>query len=195
MPDTIPNSLKHLYERLPASKYGTPPTALSVALGTGVYELWAAYSHALRDELLPQLVEDNLRTSYGRLDAHVLKVATLLAAMDWLETSEVPQVEVPHLMRAIEIVETWRYSAHRAVTQVAETYYSTLRSRILNIISTSKEGATFRVINRKLSNSVKPDEVRNMLRQMTEVGDIRSNGRQTTPRGGQPTERYVVVTD
>ena len=52
--------------------------------------------------------------NYPRLPAQALKIALILAALDWgCGNQQEPRLTLPHYARAQEIAELWQVSAHR----------------------------------------------------------------------------------
>ena len=190
-PSALENGLRHLYQQLPEANYPEPPHALTVTLGSAVHAAWNQYNRAMSYELLTNEVDHRLWGSYGRLPVQVLKVSTLLAAMDWPDGQSVPRIELPHLARAIAICEDWRASAHRALMMVDKTEFGGLRKRILRQIGQSEPaGATARDVYRSMRD-VSPDEIKRVLQQLMDVEDVRSE--EVKPEGrGRGTVRYHV---
>ena len=66
--------------------------------------------------------DERLKGVYGRLHVHAFKLATLFAALDWLDTdNEVPVVNDEHWHNAEIVAESWRSSAHRLLDQLDNT--------------------------------------------------------------------------
>ena len=88
-----------------------------------------------------------------------IKVATLLAALDWADdesAAQHPVVRASHWYRAQQIVETWRASAHRLLADLGENEEARLENRILGLLRAHPEGASPREIYRTLRSSRKP---------------------------------------
>ena len=94
-PTALSTQLKELYNRLPKPRWPDPVPDIAVFLGDGVYQLWNTYNRAMRYDMLNDDLDRRLWAAYGRLPVHVLKVATLLAALDWKD-APCPQIEMRH---------------------------------------------------------------------------------------------------
>jgi len=194
-PAEIDNVLRGLLNRLPSSKYPDPHGIISVTLGSGVYEAWNRYNKAVGFDLLQdEALDDRLHGTYGRMPTQALKVATLLAALDWSKDAQAPTIHIPHLARAIGIVEGWRASAHRALDLAAQDTSSKKRQRILSQIAKADPyGLTARDIKQSNKGYMTSAEVDAELRELMELGEIEAVSSERNPNGGRPTERYIVV--
>jgi len=160
-----------------------PPKALCVTLGTGVYDAWQAYSKATRYDLINDDLDQRLHGCYGRLPVQAWKVAMVLAALDWQE-SPAPVIELPHLARAIGIVETWRASAHRALAKVAATEFERLQQRIIVQLSRHEpHGATLRDLYKSIRDR-SPEEIEMSLGQLQKVNMVDEIEAPSGKRGG-----------
>ncbi|HLV37453.1 MAG TPA: hypothetical protein VKY59_20205, partial [Spirillospora sp.] len=105
-------------------------------------------------------LDDRLRTVYGRLHVQALKVAIILAALDWVALGErrqgKPIVRAAHWYRAQQIVETWRASAHRLLHDLGESEEARLEMRILRLLAGQPNGLSVRSIYRTLRSPRKP---------------------------------------
>lgn len=193
-PNVIEGQLRMLYRLLPESSWPDAPEALSVELGEGVYDSWTSYNRAMSYDFLTEDLDGRLYGTYGRLATVVLKVAIILAALDWREGQFVPRIEVAHLARAMAIAEEWRASAHRAVAIMTATAFDRLRVRILQQVSkTGVKGASVRDVYRGMRDKT-PDEIKDALRQMDVAGEVE----RFTPKQegrGRPTERYRILAE
>lgn len=123
-PAVLDDTLANLVARLPQPKpdgfedRARPPDALAVTFDKAVWEHWRAYSDCMLYDLQhPDVTsDDRLRKMYGRLPVALLKVATLLATLDWPVDAQAPHVAVSHYARAHQIVEGWRANAARFIT-------------------------------------------------------------------------------
>ena len=135
-PDDLTNRLQKLITRLPNStKFPEPPQQLTVGIGSGVHTLWDLYQKATTYDLITENLPDKLHGAYGRLPTHALKVAMILAALDWPENSPAPRIELNHMTKAILITETWRDSVHRAIGTTTETEITKINQRVLKVIT------------------------------------------------------------
>jgi hypothetical protein len=191
-PSELATGLSQLYERLPSATWPEQPEALTVTLGKGVHDAWSQYNRALSHQLLTDDLEHRLWGTYGRLPTQALKVAINLAALDWREGEKAPIIELPHLARALAICEDWRASAHRALKKVTASEFDALRVRILRQLGRFEpQGATARDVYRAMRDKP-PDEIKDILRQMIEAGDI--TAQEVNPTGrGRKTTRYQLA--
>ena len=129
-----------------------------------------------------------------RLHVQALKVAIILAALDWIELGErrqnKPVVRAAHWYRAQQMVETWRASAHRLLHDLGESEESRLETRILKLLSGQKEGLSVRSIYRALRSPRKP--VMEALKALEQDGQVVGEVVQTGSRG-RPSERYRLA--
>ena len=193
-PESLTSDLNNLYSRLPVSEYPDPPKAITVVLGEGVYEVWNHYNKALRYDLLmtPEL-DERLFPTYGRFPVVALKISMILAAMDW-KNEPAPRIELPHIVRAISIAESWRESAHRALS-IGKSYgLDNVKSKVIDTIQRceSKGGATMRDLTRAISTNGKGDLER-ALAEMQEAKMIEAVTVKPGPNGGRPTTRFRVL--
>ena len=167
MPPDLVRRLRQLHETLPA-----PPEPQAIGDRQPTFEPWSlvatelwepmhAYERALREMTAPNSpLDDRLRTVYGRLHVQALKVAIILAALDWIALGErrqnSPVVRAAHWYRAQQIVETWRVSAHRLLHDLGESEESRLEMRIIRLLSGNPNGLSVRDIYRALRSPRKP---------------------------------------
>jgi hypothetical protein len=118
-----------------------------------------AYSQALRDMTSPtSTLDDRLRPIYGRLHVLALKVAIILAALDWAalgNTQTRPVIESRHWYRAQMIAEQARASAHRLLGELNQTQDSMVETRVASLIARHPEGVTLRYLTRSVGFSRK----------------------------------------
>ncbi len=190
-PPELPAGLSRLHDRLPRPAWPDPPESRPVLLGTEVHERWARYNKALSYDLLVASsgLDQRLWGAYGRLPSQLLKVATILAALDWADGAEFPTIEIPHLARAMAIVERWRASAHRALNLAAQTGYVDLQQRIMRHVARfGEQGATKRDLCRAMRDK-EPRILDDVVEQMVAAGDL-DEIRCAPAGGGRHTQRY-----
>lgn len=192
--DRAPGLVRHLFSldsRLPRPEWPEPATALVVEMTNDASDLFDRYTKAVRYDLILPELDERLRGTYGRLPVTAVKVATILAALDWARTEEAaPNISVEHMAAAIRVVETWRRSAHRAVVLVSGGDYQARRQRLLALaIRAEPRGITLREMCKQARN-ITPDQVQETLRQMVAAGDLSTLEHQSGPKGGRPTDRY-----
>jgi hypothetical protein len=123
-PVGLVDDLRRLHERLP----GPQPTENGLkapdALKLGV-QCWSqvqAYGDRLRRMCDPGRdteLDERLKGVYGRLHVQAFKLASLFAALDWLDTDDnTPTVTADHWQAGEAIAESWRESAHRLLEQL-----------------------------------------------------------------------------
>lgn len=167
MPEHLVQLLRRLHEALPA-----PPEPEVIGDKQPAIEPWSlvatevwgplhAYEQVLREMTAPNSpLDDRLRTVYGRLHVQALKVAIILAALDWIALDERrqnrPVVRVTHWYRAQQIVEVWRASAHRLLHDLGESEEARLEIRILKLLAGQLGGLSVRSIYRALRSPRKP---------------------------------------
>jgi hypothetical protein len=187
-PPMLVKRLQSLHKQLPTAEYPNAPTALSVVLGEGVYDAWMRLNKALSYDLLTLDLPTPLWATYGRLPVMLMKVAIILAALDWAD-EDIPTIGISHLARALSIVEGWRASAHRVLSNATTAKVEDLRERILARVGEhGEEGATARDVYRNMPG-VGPETVKKLLDEMAQNGVI---DRLPAPTGrtGRPTIRY-----
>ena len=168
-------------------------TSAAWTLQTDIWPLVYRYEQALRAMTAPgSMLDDRLRATYGRLHVHALKVAILLAALDWsADTTQLPRpvVTPAHWYRAQMIAEQWRASAHRLLAELSESEEGRLEGRILALLKASGGDATVRDLYRALRSPRKP--VAEALRALEQDGRVMRI--QTPPRPGLQSETYRLT--
>ncbi len=147
--------LKYLHEQLPVEPDRIPAWSLSA----DIWDLCLNYEKALREMTAPESsLDDRLRAIYGRLHVQAIKVAILLSASDWADNpvSNKPIVTESHWYRAQVIVEEWRQSAHRLLSDLGNHSEVRLENRILSFLSETGGVATVRETYRSLRSLRKP---------------------------------------
>jgi hypothetical protein len=193
-PESLLTTIKTLYERLPKPEGGTPNIVHSVQLGESVYPAWERYVKACQFDLLTTYdVDERLAGSYARLPTQAMKIAIILAALDWREDgSNAPVITMPHMARAVEITERWRASVHRVLSQVEEQQAGQLRDQILlKIAQYEPRGATLRDLTRAIKTDSKT--VAFELEHLVKDGQAQKIEARPGPKGGRPTERYRLA--
>ena len=193
-PAHLVSDLQSLYTKLSEPKYPDPPRALSVTLGTDVNDVWGKYDKALRYDLLKTPNLDNrLFPTYGRLPSTGLKIAMILAAMDWKD-EPAPRIELPHIVGAISIAEDWRASAHRVISITSVNKVHNMQDRIVRIIQkyAQEGGATMRDLTRSMTTETSND-IEDALEKMESEKMIRIDDVKPGKQGGRPTKRYNLI--
>lgn len=191
-PSSLDETLIELNKRLPQPHWPEPVSDIPVILDDGVFDLWNRYNKTMRYDLITDALDQRLWYLYGRLPTQVLKVATILAALDW--QTGMPRVELPHLARALTVVEEWRESAHRAVFMAAEEALDRLRQRVIYQISrVDPLGVTMRDLCKAIRGP-KPSEIERSLQELITSGAVQVQ-ESSSPRGGPRVMRYFLARD
>lgn len=196
-PTELASRLRRLHERLPEpplpDALGEKKTSEAWSLSADIWTACHAYEQALRAMTAPSSsLDDRLRAVYGRLHVQAIKVATLLAAMDWADNDgglPHPQVTAAHWYRAQQIVEDWRASAHRLLADLGENEEGRLENRILSFLRACGGVATVRDIYRALRSARKP--VIEALRALEDDGCIERV--ELPPKPGVKSEAYRLT--
>jgi hypothetical protein len=144
--------LHKMYAQLPQPSYPQPAQALNVRMCAGVLDLWKSYSKPMRTTKMLDGIDERLMGTYGRMPVQVIKVATILAAMDWSKT-DAPVIEMKHMVRAIEVCEGWRASAHRAIRANSDDMAAGVRKRIIRLVTRAEpHGNTLRDLHRMMKD-------------------------------------------
>jgi hypothetical protein len=198
-PTDLANRLKRLHERLPEpplpDALGEKGNSESWSLTADIWSACRTYEQALRAMTAPNSsLDDRLRAIYGRLHVQAIKVAILLAALDWADDAQPtprPKVTAAHWYRAQHITEAWRASAHRLLADLGENEEGRLENRVLGLLRACGGSATLRDIYRALRSPRKP--VLEALKALEQDGQVERFLAQGGERGRQP-EAYRLTT-
>lgn len=144
----------------------------SVMLGEGVWQAFAAYTMALRYDLLmdpDSPISADLHGSYGRFGVMGAKVAMLLAAMDAVELPVV--IERRHWARAQRIVEAWRANLHQLLREHMATEGERVARRIVERLQ-KDGGLTARELQQRCHHGAK--EIKEALEVLVSSGQVES---------------------
>ena len=208
-----------LFRKLPGNGQPDHYRPCEVELAPDVAAAWLHYRRALAYDLLTPDLDARLWNSYSQFPVQLIKVATLLAALDWVaslpadpspvpktrgraKAQEIPPPEngpalgptitLPHLARAQSIVEAWRASLHRALA-AGRAATGDLDARILRQIEKhGPAGATLRDVYRGLADRT-PNEVASRLAQLVTLGLVETIPAPDLPGPGRPTTYYRVA--
>jgi hypothetical protein len=161
MPPALVEGLKRLHEKLPMPAGEgdkiLPPGELELKV-----ECWMevqAYSDELRRLCKPDQdaeLDERLKGVYGRMHVQAFKLASLLAALDWLDSDEIaPIVTRQNWEAARQIAELWRQSAHRLLERIDRSGMAqreqSLQQRMLEAFRQGGEsGRTLREVYRQM---------------------------------------------
>jgi len=191
-PASLAEQLRALYGVLPKPSGGKTREALTVELGPGVYDAWAPYRKALWYDLQTDAL-GRLAAYYGRLPTKALRIATLLAALDWAgdaQREEGPTIQLRHWWRAQKIVETWRASAHRLWAAITQSEVDTTAERVRGIVTRANSpGITLREIKRRMQDRSATD-IERAVEDLVGKGALEPS-RYKPPRGPS-TVRYRI---
>jgi hypothetical protein len=197
-PDALIARLRRLHERLPAPAdpvaVGSKSPAEAWSLVAPLWEYCHPYEQALRRMTAPDsALDDRLRAVYGRLHVQALKVAIILAAVDWAdeEQDKPPAVRPAHWFRAQQITEQWRASAHRLLHALGESEESRLEIRAMRLLRAHPEGLSARQLYRALKAARKP--VMELLNALEQDGQVKRLTPPADSRPGPKPERYTLV--
>jgi len=189
-PTVLSTQLKELYDRLPKPRWPDPVPERPVMLGDGVYPLWNAYNKSMRFDMLNDDLDQRLWAAYGRLPVHVLKVATLLSALDWNNDTPGPRIEISHLTRALMIVETWRASLHRVLKLAEMEEQDRVKQQVIYQISkVDPLGITIRDLCKNIRR--KPQEIQRAIDELLMTGEIQEI--ESIKRKGPRTNMYILA--
>jgi hypothetical protein len=220
-PPALLGTLVRLFRKLPGTGQPDHYRPSQVALAPDVAAAWLRYRRALAYDLLTPDLDARLWNAYSQLPVQLIKVATLLAALDWVaslppdpppapkprgrakapnhvpapENGPVlgPTITLPHLARAQSIVEAWRASLHRALAGDRAAVSGDLDERILRQIEKHEPaGATARDVYHNLADRT-PKEVAARLSELVTLGLVETIPGPDLPGPGGPTAYYRVA--
>ena len=123
-PYALIDGLRKLHEKLPMpqnSEEGIQPPG-KLALKVECWEEVQAYSEGLRRLCNPEReneLDERLKGVYGRMHVQAFKLASLFAALDWLDAdAEAPTVTSENWQAGKSIAELWLASAHRLLERL-----------------------------------------------------------------------------
>ena len=195
-PAELEHRLHKLYNAFPAPTWPDAPTSRGVTMTEDAREAWRRYNRAVTYDLLRDgQVETKLNGSYGRLPSHALKVSTILAALEWAQEpggTLAPRIQREHMTRALGIVETWRASAHRALSLASQSDFDDLRRRVLYQLARHEPtGASLRDLCQTMRDK-RPDDLSDVLRQLADAEEVEAF--EPTQKGaGRKTIRYRIA--
>jgi predicted transcriptional regulator len=181
VPQSLIDDLTALHERLPApqpSDAGLKAPG-SLRLNVQCWDECQRYGDWLRRMCAPGRdteLDDRLKGIYGRMHVQAFKLASLFAALDWLNTSEdAPTVTVEHWQAGQVLAEGWRQSAHRLLEQLDRSGEAALekrqQDRLLSAIrQAGVGGVALRDLYRNLNFSAK--QARQLAQDLVRAGLI-----------------------
>ncbi len=190
-PPEILQNLLDIHHRLPSTKWPNPPTALNALFADGVYDIWSRYNKIVRYDML---VGDNdldeiLYGTYGRSQIQALKVAIILAALDWSSDNVI--ITMQHLAQAISIAEKWRHGAHDTVNTIRADDFSRIEKRIIRQCSLHHpRGMSIRELYLQMHDR-SPKDIETAVDQLVRMNVLESV--QITGKVGRPTTRFKLA--
>ena len=126
VPKALIDGLRKIHDKLPQPEKGEERGGLrapaSLSLDVQCWDECQTYSEHLRSLCKPSShneLDERLKGVYGRMHVQALKLASLLAVMDWSETNdERPKVTLQHWETGKSIAEIWRASAAQLLVQM-----------------------------------------------------------------------------
>lgn len=182
--------LHSIYGRLPQASYPIPVEPITLTLDADVMALWKQFDKAMRYDLQEGDFDERFASAYGRMPTLAIKVATILAAMDWGENMPQPIVKYRHMVRAIEMCEQWRRSLHRAMGASTASSEKALRDRILRQVARFDEQGGIKMAD--LSNLMKDVEYAQLKAAVIECIELQHIEEMVVPTGGKgrPSKKY-----
>ncbi len=116
--------------------------AVSALMDQGVFGLFNAYYAALHDMTDPRRnLDERLRGNYGRFSTMALKLALVLAVMDWADEGAqgAPRITPAHWARGQMLAEAYRASAHRLLEELSVGLDVKNEKKLLDFIARSGE--------------------------------------------------------
>lgn len=187
MPEDLVSTLRRLHDRLPQPERTDHGLALPGALRLDV-QCWAevqAYGDWLRQRCAPSRdteLDERLKGVYGRMHVQAFKLASLFAALDWLDADTgTPTVTSAHWSAGQAIAERWRQSAHRLLEQMDRSDEAVQekrqQDRLLNAIRQAGAGGIgLRELYRNLNFSAK--QARGLAGDLVRAGLIEERRRE-----------------
>jgi hypothetical protein len=157
-PHLVETLTRLAHDLLPIPAYPAPVEAKDVELSDEARAAWWRYYVAVTYDLLTgdQPPDGRLWGCYGRLPAQALKVALILAGLDWASHKPAaPRITLEHYARAQTIVESWRASAHRLLNTLAGSQVAAEHSREDRVLQRIRSAGLAGVAARDVYRSLK----------------------------------------
>lgn len=119
-----------------------PHPAFSATIEASVFEHFNQYYAALHEMTDPRRnLDDRLRGNYGRFSTIALKLALILAIMDWVDNSvpQVPHLTEAHWARGQLLAESYRESVHRLIDELSVGVDVKNEEKVLDFIARTPE--------------------------------------------------------
>jgi hypothetical protein len=200
-PVEIGTTLAALLGKLPAATFEQPARPIAYEVDPRVLSLADRVSEEVGHRMpARELADDRLYGLYGRLPAQALKVAMLLAALDWAGAGSGPSASRPaitpeHYHSGLAVMESWRRSAHRALEAAQIGGNRETQDRILRLVlARHPRGLTLRELSKALRSKDRK-AISDAVRALMESGEVAEEERAPGAGGGRPTTAYVGVTE
>lgn len=194
--DEIITTIQRMYNRLPAPVWPDGVESRPAIIESDAMAAWKRYYKATNhDMIVDGGLDYRLIPAYGRLHIHALKMALIMATLDWgcgkKALGPTPVVSMSHMARAITIAESWRASAHRLLSSITTSAENRFMQRVLTyVIGAGVNGITLRDIYKNIGRP--PLEVERALNQLIMTGEIEVF-EYGSRRGGPRRPRYRRV--
>ncbi len=191
-PPEIRHVLTSIYSKLPMNKWPDKPEAIKVYLDGGVFDLWDKYNKCVRYDMIIDKdadLDERLYGTYGRSQIQALKLATLLAALDW-HNEPSPIIKLSHITKAIMISEIWRKSAHRALEKTDVSEYDKIEGAVMRIC-TRFGSASMRDLHNN-ARSFSPTDIEDVINQLIKMGVVEAFYDDHDGKPGRPTTKYKI---
>ena len=116
--------------------------AIGATMEQAVFDLFNAYYAALHDMTDPRRnLDDRLRGNYGRFSTMALKLALILAIMDWTDEGmqNAPRITTAHWARGQMLAEEYRASVHRLLDELSIGVDVKNEKKVLDFIARNGE--------------------------------------------------------
>lgn len=175
---------------------------IEARMDTAMVKLFEDYARALHSLTNPKFaLDERLRGNYGRFPVMAAKIALNLAVMDWVDDlggkkpakGDAPTVTPAHWAKAQLMVEEYRESAHRVLTEMNVSMDIRYEQKILDFVSKAppERPPSKRDIQRGTGIKDRKD-VYASVDALVKAGMLKLVIRNTSGRG-PTTEAYVVV--
>jgi hypothetical protein len=176
-----------LPEPVPASE-GDGRKSERWALEVKAYKHFQTYTKALRSMTSEKAnLDDRLRGFYGRHPTKTLKIATILAGLDWATEGckARPVISEAHWFRAQQIAEELRASAHRCLKEMTTSAFNEAEVKVRYILGRFPQGISRADLYRRSDLPAKAlDDVMGAL---IEAGEVEEKA---TPTRGRMAKVY-----
>lgn len=111
---------------------------VSLSIEPAAMDAFNAYTDALHEMMAPGAgLDERLKGNYTRLHILAVKVALILTLQDWSMEGDkrTPRITLLHWQRSQHIVEGWRASVHRLLSELTKSEDVKCEERILDFLS------------------------------------------------------------